>query len=143
MRVTITGRHFELSDALKEHIEHKLGKLDRYSMRISEAHVTLDVEKYRHKAEVIMHVNHSVMTAKEESADMYVSVDSAIDKIERMLRRYKTKHSPKQAKTPQDRFKQPAEESTDEEVFIDEEFVKEFIEEPVEEAVEEPVERSK
>jgi len=99
MRVTITGRHLELTDALKTHIEGKLGKFDRLSVKIPEAHVMLDVEKYRHKAEIILHVNHSILTSKEESDDMYVSVDGAMDKMERMLRRYRTKYSRKHQKT--------------------------------------------
>lgn len=99
MRVTITGRHFELTDALKARIEEKLAKLQRFSLKISEAHVTLAVEKYRHKAEIVLHVNHSVMTSKEESEDMYASVDASIDKLQRMLRKYKTKHAPKPRKT--------------------------------------------
>jgi len=100
MRVIITGRHLELTDALKTHIEEKLGKFDRLSVKIPEAHVTLDVEKYRHKAEIILHVNHSILTSKEESDDMYISFDGAMDKMERMLRRYRTKYTRKHQKTP-------------------------------------------
>jgi putative sigma-54 modulation protein len=120
MRITITGRHFELSEALKSHVEEKLSKFDRFSVRIPEVHVKLDVEKYRHIAEVILHVNHSVLTSKEESQDMYVSVDGAIDKMERMLRRYKTRWSPKPSKSPQDRYGPVEEESSVEEEFAEE-----------------------
>jgi putative sigma-54 modulation protein len=118
MRVTITGRHFDLTDALKARIEEKLAKLERFSLRIPEAHVTLAVEKYRHKAEIVLHVNHSVMTSKEESADMYVSVDAAIDKLQRMLRKYKTKHAPK---PPKGGIVPPSSVEEEEEEFDEEE----------------------
>ncbi len=88
-------------------------------MRIPEANVTLDVEKYRHRAEVNLHVNHSILTSKEESDDMYVSVDAAIDKVERMLRRYKTKHSRKHQKVLPE---SPPEQEEEFEEDIEEEF---------------------
>lgn len=115
MRVTITGRHFELTEALKTRIEEKLAKIERFSLRIPEANVTLAVEKYRHKAEIILHVNHTVMTAKAESDDMYVSVDSCIDKLQRMLRRYKTKHAPKPPKGGPAPVSRPQQEEDEEE----------------------------
>ncbi len=115
MRVTITGRHFEVTDALKARIEEKLAKLERFSFRIPEAHVTLAVEKYRHKAEIVLHVNHTRMTSKEESDDMYASVDASIDKLQRMLRKYKTKLSPKPPRVSSVAPRQAPEEEEEEE----------------------------
>lgn len=121
MRVTITGRHFELTDALRQRIEEKLAKLERFSVKIPEAHVTLAVEKYRHKAEIVLHVNHTVLTSREESEDMYASVDAAIDKLHRMLRKHRTRFSPKPPKTAGPAQKRTAAVEEEEEELLEEE----------------------
>ena len=50
MQVTVTGRHFEITDALRQHIEGKIRKLDRYLDGITDVYVVLSVEKHRHIA---------------------------------------------------------------------------------------------
>ncbi|HEV3410362.1 MAG TPA: ribosome-associated translation inhibitor RaiA, partial [Chthoniobacterales bacterium] len=60
--------------------------------KIIEAHVILEVEKYRHSAEVILVCsNHITIDACEETNDMYVAIDAAVDKICRQMRKYKTR----------------------------------------------------
>jgi len=92
MQITVTGRHVDITDPLRSHIEKKMGKLRSYFDRIIEVRVVLSVEKYRQFAEVIISGNNGVhFHSREATDDMYVSVDKAIEKIERQLRRRSTK----------------------------------------------------
>jgi putative sigma-54 modulation protein len=89
MQLTVTGRHFEITDALRQYIESKLSKLDRYLDGITEIHVVLSVEKHRHIAEINLQVNGSPIRSLEETHDMYLSVDTVIDKVEIQLKRHR------------------------------------------------------
>jgi len=92
MKVSITGRHMELTDAIREHAESRLAKTSDEFPRLMSAHLILDVEKYRQMAELVIHApNHVVVDAKEESSDMYASIDSAVDKAMKQLRKMRDK----------------------------------------------------
>ncbi len=95
MNIVITGRHFEITDALRQHINDKINKANKYSHKIIEASVKLGIEKYRHLAEINMQINGALLSAKEETEDMYTSFDRALEKIERQLRKYKGRHTNK------------------------------------------------
>src|SRR3989338_4936971 len=92
MQITITGRHIEVTQALKDYIEEKLERLDKkYFLKIVESHVILDVEKYRQFAEIIIVGKHLRLTGKEETGDLYTSVDNALAKIAGQLKKFKDK----------------------------------------------------
>jgi putative sigma-54 modulation protein len=91
MRIDVTARHFELSKALEDHVQDRLGTLRKYFERLINAHVILSVEKYRHIAEITLKLSGLTLASKEESDDMYVSIDHAVDKLERQVKRYKQK----------------------------------------------------
>jgi ribosome hibernation promoting factor len=93
MQITITGRHMEITPALRDYAEQKLKRISRYSFTPLEATVRLAVEKYRHMAEIVLWVNGSRILAKEETDEMYQSIDLAMEKIEQRLRRFKEKLS--------------------------------------------------
>ncbi len=91
MKFTIIGKGMEVTDQLRETVENKLGKLEKYFTSDTEIHVTLSVQKGRQKIEVTIPVKGQVIRAEEDSSDMYVSIDLVEEVIERQLRRYKTK----------------------------------------------------
>ena len=91
MRFVIIGKNIEVSDALKTAVEDKIGKLERFFNADTEAHVTLSVEKDRHKIEVTIPVKGSIIRSEQVSNDMYVSIDLVEETIERQLKRYKKK----------------------------------------------------
>lgn len=99
MQVQFTARHMELTDALKKHTENKIDKLKRYMDMIVEAHVTLSVEKYRHRAEITLKGKKNTVSGVEVSDDMYLSIDKVLEKLENQLRRSKdrriTRRAPK------------------------------------------------
>ena len=90
--VRITGRHVQATEAIKRYAESKIDNLHLDYPRIIEAHVILDVEKYRQSVEIILHCsNHISIEASAETSDMYASIDGAVDKIAQQMRKYKTK----------------------------------------------------
>lgn len=92
MPIKVTGRHISITDAIKDYAEKKVEGLHLDYPRIIEAHVILDVEKYRHFAEVILICcNHITIEASAETSDMYASIDQVVDKIAQQMRKYKTK----------------------------------------------------
>ena len=90
--VQITGRHVQATEAIKRYAESKIDNLHLDYPRIIEAHVILDIEKYRQIVEIILHCsNHITIEATAETTDMYASIDQAVDKIAQQMRKYKTK----------------------------------------------------
>jgi putative sigma-54 modulation protein len=98
--VKVTGRHFQITDSISEYVTRKIAGLHLDYPKIIEAHVILEVEKYRHSAEVVLVCsNHITIEACEETDDMYAAIDAVTDKIARRMRKYKTrllrKHRPR------------------------------------------------
>ena len=91
MGINLTGRHVEITDALRSHIEKKLEKLESRDDVIN-VRVVLSVEKYRQFAEItISGRNNAKFHSREATDDMYVSVDKAVEKIERQVKRHRSK----------------------------------------------------
>jgi len=92
MKVKIEERHMEQSDPLREYAISKAESLQKFFDGIISVEVTMDVEKERRLVTVFAHlINKKVAKASAESDDMYVSIDSAMDKLERQLKKIKEK----------------------------------------------------
>ena len=91
MKVNITGKNMEVTDALRNVTYKKLGKLDKYFDKDVIADVTFSVEKSRQIIEVTIDLPGTILRAEESTDDMYTSVDRAVDILERQVRKYKTK----------------------------------------------------
>lgn len=91
MNIIVNGRHLEVTSALKNYAEKKIQRFDRYLSNISEAVVTLSVEKYRHKVEVLLKVNGVLIQAEGITGDVYSSIDEVAEKLERQIKKYKEK----------------------------------------------------
>jgi putative sigma-54 modulation protein len=86
MQIEFTGRNFEVTKALKEHIREKLGHAARVlEDDLVDAHVILTVEKYRHIAEIVVKRRRGRLVGKATSPDMYQSIQKAIERIESQL----------------------------------------------------------
>jgi len=97
MNITTTARHYQLTPALKEYAETKIQQLTKYFDNIVNAHIIFALEKYRHSVEASIHVNGKDFNSREESEDMYVSVDRVVEKLERQIQKYKGKRFSKKA----------------------------------------------
>ncbi len=102
MQVSVTFRHMDPTQALKEFAAEKVARIQKYVHAPADAHVVLSVEKYMHKADITIKAHGMMMRGKEKSEDMYASIDRAMSKIERQVKRYKDRLAKHQAKQGQD-----------------------------------------
>lgn len=91
MKFIIVGKNIEVTPGLRSNVEEKIGKLEKYFSPDTEVHVTLSVEKERHKIEVTIPVKGSIIRSEQVSNDMYISIDLVEEIIERQLKKYKNK----------------------------------------------------
>ncbi|WP_128895277.1 ribosome hibernation-promoting factor, HPF/YfiA family [Longirhabdus pacifica] len=93
MNFHVRGNQIEVTEALKDYVEKKIGKLEKYfdTPPESDAHVTLTVVKDLHNVEVTIPLQNVLLRAEVRGEDMYASIDLAVDKLERQIRKHKTK----------------------------------------------------
>ena len=103
MHLIITGRHMEVSQALRDYIESRIRRLERYARTIGDVQVIVGVEKYRHTAEMTFRLNGRMIQAKSSTTEMYGSVDQLVDKVLRQVRKRKEQlvnHKPRRGRMP-------------------------------------------
>lgn len=102
MQVSVTFRHINATEALKDFANDRLGRVAKYiPSALSDAHVVLSVEKHHHKADIAMVVNGVRICAQDQSEDMYAAIENAVGKVERQVKRYQNKlsnHKPRDGK---------------------------------------------
>ena len=133
MQIDITFRRMDPSDALRNYLTDKMGRIRKFLARPSHAHVVLTSERFRNKADITLTLNNGLFVkGVDTSDDMYFSIDQALTRIEKQLRKYKEKiHSHKPAPTPALKLTdRTLEADFDQEDFVEEEL------EPAVEAVE-------
>lgn len=98
MQLIVQGKNVEVTDWLRQYVEKKFGKLDRYWPGVREARVELSMQNAkssgdRHIVQVTLRNNGTILRAEERSADMQTSIDTVLDKIVRQIDRYRGKRS--------------------------------------------------
>ncbi len=97
MKYEYTGRHIEVTPALRSHVENHFDRVKHlFGGNNAKAHVIIEVEKGRHRSEIVVKWRKEVLTANSTVSDMYQSLSQTIDKIEKQARRLKTKITDKQ-----------------------------------------------
>ncbi len=91
MNITITGRHLDVTDALREYTIEKVERISGHYDKINKVNVTLSVEKHHQKAEATLHVTGNDIHADAVCDDMYAAIDEMTDKLDRQVRHYKRK----------------------------------------------------
>jgi putative sigma-54 modulation protein len=93
MKFNIRGENVEITPALREYVEKKVGRLDRYFSAdiTSDVYVTLKVNRDQHNVEVTIPMPKLLLRAEEKNTDMYASIDLVVEKLERQIRKHKTK----------------------------------------------------
>ena len=97
MKVTVIAKNIELTSALKESVERKISKLNKYFDSNIEARATLSVQKNRQIIEVTIPFNGVILRGEESTDDMYKSIDLVGAKLEKQIQKQRTKLSRKNA----------------------------------------------
>ncbi len=100
MQFTISGKNLEITDSMRNAVESKIGKLDRYFAPDTTVHVTMSEERGREKIEVTIPVKGNIIRAEQDSNDMYVSIDLVEEIIERQIKKYRKKLTDKKQNVP-------------------------------------------
>ncbi len=93
MNLQLTGRHVDVTPALREYVATKLARAMRHFDQVIDTAVILSVEKHEQKAEVSLHVSGQHLFCEAVDADMYVAIDALADKLDRMVVRHKEKQT--------------------------------------------------
>lgn len=91
MNIDYVGRNVEIDDRLRSFTGRKLEKVTKFLQDPVEIRVTLETEKHRNIADLHISHKHGVLQATEETADLYESVNQAVDKVEKQARRSKNR----------------------------------------------------
>lgn len=92
MKFEYTGRHIDVTPALKTHVEEHFQRINHlFNGRPSKAHVIIEVERGRHRAEIVLSWRKDVLTATTTNSDMYLSLSQTIDKLEKQALKVKNK----------------------------------------------------
>jgi putative sigma-54 modulation protein len=90
MKITITGRKMQISSAMRDIIEKKIAKFDRFFSEDTAVDVVATIEKDRHILELTIKYNDIIFRTQQTSDDLYYSLNQAINNIERQIRRHKS-----------------------------------------------------
>jgi putative sigma-54 modulation protein len=92
VRIIVRGKNIDVTPALREYVEKKIGKLAKLLDGVAEAVVRLSVERERHIVEVTVPVGGGrLLRGEVSSEDMYASIDMVMDKLEKQAQKYKTR----------------------------------------------------
>ncbi len=91
MQLNLTGHHIDITEALRKRVADKVAKIERHFDHLTHIHVILTVEKQRHKAEAKVNVPGETLFAESVGGDMYVAIDTLVDKLDRQVKKFKEK----------------------------------------------------
>ena len=92
MQLSVTGRHIEITDPMRQYAEDKATKLTRFYDRIESIDIIFDYESSKHRAEIVVRAAHkNTFVGKVDAGDFYEAVDLVIDKLRHQLIKHKEK----------------------------------------------------
>jgi putative sigma-54 modulation protein len=100
MRIAVTFRNMESSEAIKDYAHQKISKVQRYLDEPIEANVVLSKEKFRERAEVTLVANRRTINSAEETTDIYEAIDKCSDKLERQVQKFRKKRVQNKKNSP-------------------------------------------
>ena len=93
MNLNLTGRHLEITPAIREHVLSKLDKVKRHFDNVIDINVILSVDKLVQKAEATVHVSGKNIFAETEDSNLYVAIDALVDSLDRQVLKHKEKNT--------------------------------------------------
>lgn len=91
MNLRISGHHIEVTQALRDYVTEKLGRVTSHFDNVIDVVVILSVEKLKQKAEITVRVPGKDIYVEAEESDMYAAIDALVDKLERQVQKHKQK----------------------------------------------------
>ncbi|UOP07804.1 ribosome hibernation-promoting factor, HPF/YfiA family [Alysiella crassa] len=91
MNLHITGLHLDVTEALRNHIQSKLERINRHSDNVITVNITLSTEKVNHKAAAHVHLAGKDLHVESVENDMYAAIDVLMDKLDRAILQHKEK----------------------------------------------------
>jgi putative sigma-54 modulation protein len=98
--VTVTFRHLDSTAAIQQYAERKLSHISKFVKRPTQAHLILEVDKYRQRGEVTVKSGRMAVVAQAETKDLYSVIDLLVDKVERQLKKTGDKVKAKKTRAP-------------------------------------------
>lgn len=104
MNIIIRGDKIQVTDAIRSYAEEKVGRLSKYLENAEElsANLVIKVTNRDQKVEVTIPLNNGFLRAEEVQDDLYAAIDKVVDKVERQIRKHKTKMQAKKMKIAKD-----------------------------------------
>jgi putative sigma-54 modulation protein len=90
-RVDVIGRNLQITDPIRAYVWDKLSKIERFHNHILHVQVTLEIQKLEHACTIILKIDHTQVKAHANSTDMYASIDRAMDRLQTLMSRYKSR----------------------------------------------------
>src|ERR1035437_8967039 len=91
MNVQVSGHHVEVTQAIREYVMSKLGRIKRHFDQVIDVNVTLSVQKMRQKAEISVHMPGKDIHVESDDEDLYAAIDLMMDKLDRQIIKHKAK----------------------------------------------------
>lgn len=93
MNLNLTGRHIDITPAIRQHVIDKIAKIKSHFEGVIDVTVILSVEKLRQKAEGSVHLSGKDVFVESEDENLYVAIDSMIEKLDRQVLKHKEKYA--------------------------------------------------
>jgi len=91
MHIEVSGHGVEVTGALRDYANDKMGRVIRHFDHMTGAHVILSLEKLKHKAEATLNVSQKRIFAEADASDMYAAIDALVDKLDGQVKKHKEK----------------------------------------------------
>ena len=93
MNLQITGRHMDITPAIRDYVTGKFGKIKRHFDHVIDIIIILSVEKLKQKAEATIHISGKDVFVECEDENLYAAIDALVDKLDRQVIKHKEKLS--------------------------------------------------
>src|SRR5512142_986328 len=93
MNLNLTGRHLEITPAIREHVVSKLDKVKRHFDNVIDVNVILSVDKLQQKAEASLHLSGKTVIAEAVNENLYAAIDTLIESLDRQVLKHKEKNA--------------------------------------------------
>lgn len=93
MNINLTGRHLEITPAIRDYATGKFGKIKRHFDNVIDVNIILSVEKLRQKAEATIHISGKDIFVECDDENLYAAIDALVDKLDRQVMKHKEKLS--------------------------------------------------